>query len=67
MSVVGWALIAVGLLEPVIGYLLVAPRLPEGSQQRTIIVVGMATSGVLMILLGIAFLLGVLGASGPPA
>ena len=57
MHMVGWLLIIVGMMEPVLGYFLVGPRIPD-PRQRNMITMSMASSGVLMIGLGIAFLLG---------
>lgn len=66
MTAVGWALVVIGMTEPVMGYLLVGPRIRD-ERQRNMVTMSMATSGVLMIGLGIAFLTGLFEGSAPPA
>jgi hypothetical protein len=56
-ELVGWALIGCGVLDVVMGLLVLAPRLPEG--RRRAVVVAMAGSGGLMLSLGGCFLGGV--------
>jgi hypothetical protein len=57
MELIGWLLIAAGLLEPVVGVLLVGPRIPD-ERRRLMLHVALITSGMLMVGLGVAFLLG---------
>jgi hypothetical protein len=56
--IAGLMLIAVGVLDPLVGLLVVAPRVPDAARRR-IVVVAFLSSAVVLIGLGVAFLAGV--------
>ncbi len=58
--IVGLVLIGLGLLDPVLGALVVAPRVPERSR-RMAVVIAFVLSGVVMVTLGVAFLTRLIG------
>ena len=58
-ALVGVVLVLVGALDFLVGYLLIIPRVASGST-RTILRLAFALGGILMILLGAAFLLGII-------
>jgi hypothetical protein len=53
-ELVGWALVGCGVLDVVMGFGVLAPRLPEG--RRRVVVAAMTASGFLMASLGACFL-----------
>lgn len=57
--IVGWVLVLVGVLDPLLGILLVAPRTPDPGKRR-VLIAALGTSGIACLLLGAAFLAGLL-------
>ena len=53
-ELVGWALVGCGALDVLTGFVVLAPRLPEG--RRRVVVAAMATSGLMVAILGGCFL-----------
>jgi hypothetical protein len=54
-------LMVVGILDPIVGFLIVCPRAAESS--RKTIQISFTLSGVAMLVLGLLFLTGVIGVS----
>lgn len=54
-QVIGVVLVVLGVLDPLLGVLLVAPRLPRPETRRTVIL-ALVASGLIMMGLGTAFL-----------
>jgi hypothetical protein len=60
LMVAGLVLIAAGVLDPLVGLLVVAPRVVDPGRRR-IVVTAFLASAALLICLGAAFLAGVVG------
>ena len=58
-QIVGLAFLLAGIAEPLIGLYLIGPRVPD-PRTRKIITVVLALSGVVLIVLGTAFFMGVI-------
>lgn len=56
-QIVGIVLIGAGIMDPVIGFLVIGPRIPDPGK-RQMVTMALVTSGLMMIGLGIAFLTG---------
>ncbi|MFN7976473.1 MAG: hypothetical protein U0166_29750 [Acidobacteriota bacterium] len=59
-QLVGMILIGVGVLDPILGFFVVAPRVPDPAKKK-VVVGALLTSGALMVALGGAFLAGAFG------
>ena len=59
-KLVGMVLVALGLMDPLLGVLLIGPRIEDRSK-RSIVVGSLVLSGLLMMGLGVMFLMGVFG------
>jgi hypothetical protein len=56
---IGWILIGAGVLDLLVGFLVLRPRVPEAN--RTVVLLGLATGAAFLFVVGGLFLAGVLG------
>lgn len=57
---IGAVLVGFGILDPLVGVLLVAPRIPDEAKRR-VVTLALVASGAVTLVLGVLFLTGVLG------
>lgn len=57
---IGAILVGFGILDPLVGLLVVAPRIPDEAKRR-VVTLALVASGAVTLVLGVLFLIGVLG------
>ena len=63
-TILGLALIAAGVMDCLVAVAFVGPRIPEPGK-RQVVVMAVASGGAMMVLVGVAFLLGVIPMNEP--